>query len=327
MKKSGAIIGLMLIFSPVAFADTLSLTSALVNSSAAGVVDPTAPGTPGLSGNLNPITGLGTITFTDKTAGVGFFDLFVDLALATPFFNEYGVTGGGSLSAGQTWQIDVPDYWCNTTACQSLGLPFGTPDPNDPGANIIANTLENSLNDLNGVPGTLDNFLNACGAEPNALNPAQNPLCNNDVSLAMGFKYFLSAGSEEVITLTVSQTAPTSGFFLEQLRPTDPGSPNGTSPVFLYGSAQQVATPEPCDAASDPGDRDVRRSVPGKATACGAEKTKTKSVIGLNVIGATIIPRVGQDLLKSTPARISPRIPGACSCRKTLRKLGSMSFV
>jgi hypothetical protein len=230
-----------------AFADTISLTSALVNSSAAGVVDPTSPGAPGLTGTLDGATGLGTIMFTDTNTGAGFFNLFVDLSLAIPFYNEFGATAG-ILAAGQSWQIDVPDYWCSTPACQSLGLPFGSPDPNDPLANILANTLTGSLNDQNGVPGTLSNFLNDCGAEPNAISPAQNSLCNNDVALAMGFSYFIPAGHQELISLTVSQTAPASGFYLEQLHPVDAANPSGAAPVFLYGSAelQQVSSvPEP----------------------------------------------------------------------------------
>ena len=229
-------------------ADSLALNSALVNSSAAGIVDPTAPGTPGLSGTLNSTSGLGTITFTDTKQGAGFFDLFVDLSLATPFFNEYGTTGGGAPAAGQSWQIDVPDYWCNTVACQALGLPAGSPDPNDPTANIIANTLANSLNNHNDVPGTLSNYLNNCGAEPNAVSPAQNPACNNDVSLAMAFNYFIPTGDREIVTLTVSHTAPAGGFYLEQLHPIDPDNPGGVSPVFLYGSArleQTSSVPEP----------------------------------------------------------------------------------
>src|SRR6266852_6520280 len=137
MKKSSCvIIGLALTFSTVASADPVSLAGALLNSSSAGIVDPTAPGTPGLTGNLSGTTGLGTITFSDTNAGAGFFNLFVDLALATPFYNEYGATSGSPV-AGQSWQIDVPDYWCNTLACQALGLPLGSPDPNDPTANII----------------------------------------------------------------------------------------------------------------------------------------------------------------------------------------------
>jgi hypothetical protein len=246
MKNCPYAIVMLALLPAEALADVPSLQVALVNSSTAGIVDPTASGTPGLTGALNATTGLGSITFTDTTPGLGFFDLFVDLSLATPFFNEFGTTGGGSPAAGQTWQIDVPDYWCNTAACQAIGLPFGSPDPNDPTANIIADTLANSLNNQNGAPGMLSNFLNDCGAEPHAISPAQNPLCNNDVSLAMGFTYFIPAGAKETITLTVSQSAPASGFFLEQEHPIDAANPNGGSPVFLYGSAQQILpTPEP----------------------------------------------------------------------------------
>jgi hypothetical protein len=236
-RRLCVIIWIGLACSTGALADLLSLNTALVNSSAAGIVDPTSAGTPGLTGTLDATTGLGTITFTDTKQGAGFLDLFVDLSVAAPFFNEYGLTSGTTL-AGQSWQIDVPDYWCNTAACQAIGLPFGSPDPNDPAANIIANTLANSLNNQNGVPGTLTNYLNNCGAEPGAISPAQNPACNNDVALSMGFSYFVPTGDREIITFTVSQTAPASGFYLEQLHPADPNNPSGANPVFLYGNAQ-----------------------------------------------------------------------------------------
>jgi hypothetical protein len=236
------------------FATGINLTSALFNSSAAGVVGAGSTGfpvTPGLSGNLDGTTGLGTLTFTDTKVGAGFFDVFVDLALSTPFFNEFGKTGGGSPAVNESWQIDVPDYWCNTVACQALGLPVGSPDPNDPGANVIANTLAHSLSNHNGVPGngglgTFSNYLNTCGAEPSGVTP-QNIQCNNDVALAIGFNYLIPSGYRELITVTVSQAAPASGFYVEQLHPSDPDNPSGTSPVFLYGSAtlQPLATPVP----------------------------------------------------------------------------------
>jgi hypothetical protein len=237
---------LALALSAVSASASPVLNTALINSSAAGIVDPTAPGTPGLSGTLDSSTGLGTLTFTDTHPGGGFFDLFVDLSLAAPFYNEYGNTGGGSPAAGEQWQIDVPDYWCSTLACQAIGLPFGSPDPNDPLANIVANVLVGSLSNHNGVLGTQSNYLNNCGAEPNAISPAQNPACNNDVALALGFSYFLSAGQREILSLTVSQVAPLTGFYLEQLHPADAANPNGAAPVFVYGSATTVIpTPEP----------------------------------------------------------------------------------
>ena len=247
----------VLLGASAAFADSLSLQNAIFNSSAAGIVfaDPSGfPSTPGLSGNLDGATGLGTLTFTDTKLGPGFFDLFVDLSVSVPFANEFGKTGGGSPAANETWQIDVPDYWCNTPACQSFGLPSGSPDPNDPGASILAHTLANAPapNNQNGVPGnglpvTLSNYFNDCGAEAGISPP--NALCNNDVALALGFKYAVSPGFRELITLTVSQTPPASGFYLEQIHPADPSNPNGTNPVFLYGSA----TLQPTSTVPEPG--------------------------------------------------------------------------
>jgi hypothetical protein len=94
--------------------------------------------------------------------------------------------------------------------------------------------------------GAFINFLNDCGAEPNAINPVPNSLCNNDVAFAMGFNYIVTPGFEEIISFTVTPTAPAGGFYLEQLHPVDPANPLGVTPVFLYGSAEQVSViPEP----------------------------------------------------------------------------------
>src|SRR5260370_9241982 len=118
MKNCFCALAMMALLETGALADSISLQTALLNSSTAGIVDPTTPGTPGLTGTLSGTTGLGTITYTDTKQGGGFLDLFVDVSLATPFFNEYGLTAG-ARSAGQSSQIAVPAYWCNTVVCQS----------------------------------------------------------------------------------------------------------------------------------------------------------------------------------------------------------------
>src|SRR5579863_4460 len=158
------------------------------------------------------ITGLGTISFT--TTNGGNLDFWILDPVSVPDYNEYGTTGG-SPAPGQSWQIDVPDY-------DSIG------DNNHPNTAIIANTQADTLSNTNNVPGNADNYFGTCSTGSN---------CNDITSLALGFDYSAPAsGFENVITLTVSQTAPTDGdFFLEQIHPTDPNNPNAGA-LYLSGS-------------------------------------------------------------------------------------------
>lgn len=63
-------------------------------------------------GYLDPVTGLGSLSFTLSGAGdhsfISFFDLEFDAAHNT-FFNEFG-EAHGSAEAGQSWQIDEPGF-------------------------------------------------------------------------------------------------------------------------------------------------------------------------------------------------------------------------
>src|SRR5580658_1805858 len=74
--------------------------------------------------------------------------------------------------------------------------------------------------------------------------------------MAMGFAFTLAANQDEVITLNLSETAPTSGFYLQQIHPVDGCDQNGqncANPVQLnlYFSGNAVVqgtgpqTPEP----------------------------------------------------------------------------------
>ena len=56
--------------------------------------------------------GLGTLTFSITGAGSHSFDAFFDYEIdesRNTYFNEYGSTGGAP-AAGQTWEIDEPEY-------------------------------------------------------------------------------------------------------------------------------------------------------------------------------------------------------------------------
>jgi hypothetical protein len=173
---------------------------------------------PGLnSAGFDFTTGLGTLklVFSPGVAGSYFFDVFLDYQLHAPFYNEYGVVSG-TPGSGISWQIDEPGF--------GDGNRLGT---------IFTNTMSNTLDNLNHVPGRLSNFSNNCGGNtpPNPPNPA----CNNDVSMAMGFNFTLAADDAAIITLTASTTSGSAGFALVQNDPDTPSS------VFLTATT----APEP----------------------------------------------------------------------------------
>jgi hypothetical protein len=191
----------------------IALQESLLNVNGAQAYD-TFSGVTGLNvAGFNQTTGLGLIVLTyNPGPGTYYFDSYFDIEAAVPFFNEYGSVNG-SPASGQTWQIDDPIA--------------GT---------IFANTQGNALDNTNHIPGQVDNFSGTCSGAN----------CNGDVSMAMGFDFTLAAGQEEVITLNLSQTAP-SGFYLQQTHPVDS---NNSSAVNIYFSgtakAQPISTvPEP----------------------------------------------------------------------------------
>jgi hypothetical protein len=190
---------------------------------------------PGTSSTINEAggpgggaSGLGTATITFNPGAAGSYNvnlwLFEEL-LDADADNEFGMTGGTATAnqAGLSWQIDVPDYDSG-----------GDPNPDALGT-IGANTAKNTLNDINSVPGP-----SACAA------------CTDFVSMALGFDFSLGADEEEVLTFKTTSSAPASGFYLEQINPTD--GINST-PIDLFYTATAITqststgpvgpTPEP----------------------------------------------------------------------------------
>lgn len=174
--------------------------------------------------SYNTTTGLGTITFTDTTAGADYFDAWFDVPVGTPFYNQYG-TAAGTAASGESWEIG--DYYTGTI-----------------GDDAYNGTLDNT----NNLPGTTDNYLDTCvGAS-----------CNGYATAALGDSYgpVIGDGDEEIITLTVSQTAPGSGFYIQQTNPDDndnPLAPTAESEYFSLSaeyipagsSPPPTVTPEP----------------------------------------------------------------------------------
>jgi hypothetical protein len=175
---------------------------------------------PGLDASgFNSTTGIGTITITYDPGAAGSYyvgGFFFD-PVGVPFYNEYGQVNG-SPDAGQSYEIDVPEY---DVSSNNHGL--GT---------IVDDLAAGALTNTNTVPGTMTNYLNNCGANGGG---AVTAACNDFVSMALGFNFSLTADQEEVITLDLSATDP-GGFSLQDVHPID-GSNTTAASVFYSGSA------------------------------------------------------------------------------------------
>jgi hypothetical protein len=206
---------------PVTFADSSCSTCSLqdIGFNVNGTYYASTFSVPGLSTALfNETSGVGTLTLTFNPGAAGTYsvDAWIFNALSTPMFNEYGATSAAGPASGQSWQIDVPDY---------------DSDSNHTGT-IIANTQGNSLDNTNHIPGNADNYSGGC-----VNGPGVN--CNDITSMAMGFKFTLTAGEEEVITFDLTTSAPASGFYMEQIQPVDTadGGSNATEQDYFFSGA------------------------------------------------------------------------------------------
>jgi len=212
-------------YCPSGTAATCSSTGGLGAAGATGTLDTSYGG-----------TGLGTVNLTlNPGAGSYNVDLWVFEELFTPSAqNEYGLSGG-SLGAGESWQIDTPDY--NLPGDPNTGLPAGA-------GSIIANTTANTLANTNYIPGTLSQYAYDCGPSPN---------CNDYTSMALGYNFTLGANQEEVLSFNVSTTQPTSGFYLQQVAPVDGANP---SQIDYYYTATATTVPvctgPACSAVPEP---------------------------------------------------------------------------
>jgi len=149
--------------------------------------------------------------------------LFEDVNINNQF-DQYGSVSVAGPAAGETWQIDVPD----ASYIGELGTPgAGT---------IVANTAANTLSNTNLVPGKDSNASLLCSGAS----------CNDGASMALGLSFALAANEEEILSFTVQQTAPASGFYLATTDPT-----TGTTDYFFASATTQAvgggggSVPEP----------------------------------------------------------------------------------
>jgi hypothetical protein len=150
-----------------------------------------------ISALYNYLSGLGTLQYTVTGAGthdfVSFVDDEADYAFG-PFHDSGSIVHPGSAASYLSWEI-------------------GNPESSGPGSigNNAAGSAPGSdlLDDANDVPGG-----------------------NVDIALALGFDFTLTAGETATVDLSLSSTAPTSGFYLEQYNNND----NGKDELFYSGS-------------------------------------------------------------------------------------------
>jgi hypothetical protein len=147
--------------------------------------------------SFNDSTGLGTITYTSSLLGSNSFLAFFDHEIdeaSNTWWNETGAVTGAA-AADQSWEIDEPGYY-----------------DGDIYENFLADTLDNGI-------GT------------SIYGDTSFP---DDVSMAMGWDFTLAAGEAAVITLTLSETLPGSGFYLTHW---DPDSDSG----FYFSSSLDIS--------------------------------------------------------------------------------------
>jgi hypothetical protein len=240
----GALIALAGIGAQRAVADTPQLLDLWFNEDGTFVQDP-GTGAPGVNeGGLNETTGLGTITFTDTTAGGGYFNMFINEAVGTPYWNEYG-TAFGSTSSGETWEIGNVPYISGSPSCAAGAT---LPGYVDTCSSAYTDAQNGSLSDTNGQP--LGSSANFNTGDCVSSTPGT---CNGDVAAALGQSYsVIGNGDEEMITVTISQTAPSSGFYIDQTNPNEDDPTSGVQGNVYYSlSADYIpagtttVTPEP----------------------------------------------------------------------------------
>ena len=136
--------------------------------------------------DFDDLEGLGTLEWTTEDVGdhtfIAFFDHEVDEVINT-HFNEFGAEVGIPV-AGQSWEIDEPGYYSGDIYDNVLDSTTTT------GSN-----LDNLV--FGGVPGDMP----------------------DDVSMAMGWDFSLAVDEVATISLLLSDSEPTSGFYLSHTDP------------------------------------------------------------------------------------------------------------
>jgi hypothetical protein len=182
----------------------------------------TLPGNVAPSSSIDTPTGLGTITITYNPGAAGnyYIDTLIDEEVGTPFFNEYTSTSG-TAPLGESWETG---YISDAT---------GT----GPIYTDASSTTGDGLSGANNADGNTSSYPLNC-----TNNPSLGTVCNGDAVVALGEDFSLDATSYETITITVSDSAPASGFYIQQINPNDQGAGGEVSNVYFTETA--VSTEE-----------------------------------------------------------------------------------
>ncbi len=179
--------------------------------------------------------GLGELTWTTSAAGnhlfIAFFDHEIDV-LGNTFYNEYGAIHG-TLAAGQSWEIDQPG------GDPTVGYDINN-EPFDYYGDIYFNVL-----DSNSVDGSWLDKQYFYDAWDDHFLTNMNDLISDDISWAMGWDFFLTAGETATISLILGRDIPTSGFYLSQTDPYSKDQDGNVVPETIYFSSSLEIGPTP----------------------------------------------------------------------------------
>lgn len=161
--------------------------------------------------------GLGSVVVTLSEVGDFFVSMFVDWEIdedTNTFFNE-GFGSGGTLGAGQTFEVDEPGYGGGGYA-------------GDIFFNFADGLLDNDF---------MQDFLFGLSGD-----------APEDISLALGWDFSLAEGETAIITFLLSDAAPGSGFWLRQDDPDSEYEFFFSSTLEIQGGQDEeppVTVPEP----------------------------------------------------------------------------------
>jgi hypothetical protein len=146
-----------------------------------------------------------TLTYNVNTPGSHFLGVFFDYDIDASINGYLNEQGSPNPASGQSWEIDEPEYT------------FG---------NIYDNFSNSNLDNM-------------------AWDNTQSPDFKDDVAMAMGWNFTLLAGESAKITFDISDTAPMSGFYLDQY--------DSDSDAHIYLSSKFNKTSPPPSTVPEPG--------------------------------------------------------------------------
>lgn len=181
-----------------------------VNGSFAHDSTPSVPGTTINTAGFDFATGLGSITINYNPGSTGNKFLIIWLNLDSDSANNTFFNEYGSVNGAPP-----------------AGLSWEIDEPGYLFGDIFDNVQNNTLDGINGVPSNAP----------------------DDVSVAIGWNFNLTAGQSAVMTLNVGTSRPGGGFFIQQTDPDTPVDVYFSSGLKINGGGQPPVIPEPSTMA------------------------------------------------------------------------------